>query len=52
MTIELRKPVSMPQLQRLKRQFVTMNKGAGGGLELGRERVADLFAKYLESQLR
>ncbi|GAA5961428.1 hypothetical protein JCM3765_003576 [Sporobolomyces pararoseus] len=51
-TIDLRKPVSMPQLQRLKRQFVTMNKGAGGGMELGRERVADLFAKYLESQLR
>ncbi|GAA5912780.1 Kti12p [Sporobolomyces salmoneus] len=51
-TIDLRKPVSMPQLQRLKRQFVTMNKGAGGGLELARERVADLFAKYLESQLR
>jgi len=42
----------MPQLQRLKRQFVTMNKGAGGGMELGRERVAELFAKYLESQLR
>ncbi|GAA5883748.1 hypothetical protein JCM16303_002351 [Sporobolomyces ruberrimus] len=51
-TIDLRKPASMPQLQRLKRQFVTMNKGAGGGMELGRERVADLFAKYLESQLR
>jgi len=51
-TINLQKAVSMPQLQRLKRQFVTMNKGAGGGMEIGREKLADLFAKYLETQLR
>ncbi|GAA5926184.1 Kti12p [Sporobolomyces koalae] len=51
-TIDVNKKVSMPQLQRLKRQFVTVNKGAGGGLELSRERVAEVFAKYLESQLR
>ncbi|GAA6060825.1 hypothetical protein JCM10212_005243 [Sporobolomyces blumeae] len=52
LSIDLRKPVSMPQLQRYKRQFVTMNKGAGGGTELDRDRVAGLFVTYLETQLR
>ncbi|GAA5876196.1 hypothetical protein JCM1840_007068 [Sporobolomyces johnsonii] len=49
-TLSVTKPVSMPMLQRLKRQFTTLN--ARTGSELGRGAIADLFAQYLEGQLR
>ncbi|GAA5974094.1 hypothetical protein JCM21900_000281, partial [Sporobolomyces salmonicolor] len=49
-TLSVTKPVSMPMLQRLKRQFTTLN--ARTGVELGRGAIADLFAQYLEGQLR
>lgn len=41
--------VTMPQLQRAKRQFITLQKQ--GRQELSPESVADLFAKYLEDIL-
>lgn len=41
--------VTMPQLQRAKRQFITLQKQ--GRQELAPESVAQLFAKYLEDIL-
>lgn len=41
--------VTMPQLQRAKRQFITLQKQ--GRQELAPDSVAELFAKYLEDIL-
>ncbi|GAA6013624.1 hypothetical protein JCM10207_004794 [Rhodosporidiobolus poonsookiae] len=44
------KPVTMPQLQRLKRQFTQLN--ARAGTEFSQERIASMFSEYVEGQLR
>lgn len=41
--------VTMPQLQRAKRQFIMLQRQ--GRQELAPESVAELFAKYLEDVL-
>jgi protein KTI12 len=48
--VTINKPVSMPQLQRLKRQFTQLN--ARAGKEFGQETIARMFADYVEGQLR
>ncbi|GAA6029020.1 hypothetical protein JCM8097_001555 [Rhodosporidiobolus ruineniae] len=48
--LEVNKPVTMPQLQRLKRQFTTLN--ARAGREFGQEAIASMFAEYVQGQLR
>ncbi|GAA5823836.1 hypothetical protein JCM11251_003315 [Rhodosporidiobolus azoricus] len=48
--VSLFKPVTMPQLQRLKRQFTTLNVKTGR--EFGAETIASMFAEYLQGQLR
>jgi hypothetical protein len=48
--VTINKPVSMPQLQRLKRQFTQLN--ARAGKEFGQEAIASMFADYVEGQLR
>jgi protein KTI12 len=44
------KPVSMPMLQRLKRQFSKLNQQAQ--TELTQDQIARLFAEYLEGGVR
>lgn len=46
-TITVNKPVSMPLCQRLKRQFTKLNMHTAN--ELSVERIAQLFAEYLEN---
>ncbi|SCV71687.1 BQ2448_3275 [Microbotryum intermedium] len=48
--ITIHRSVSMPQLQRLKRQFSKLNQQAG--TELPVEKIAQLFADYLQDGLR
>ncbi|KDE04321.1 hypothetical protein MVLG_05202 [Microbotryum lychnidis-dioicae p1A1 Lamole] len=48
--ITLHRPVSMPQLQRFKRQFSKLNQQAGK--ELPVEKIGQLFADYLQDGLR
>lgn len=38
----------MPQLQRMKRQFVTLKKQAASRSEMRAEVLAELFTKYIE----
>ncbi|ORY89047.1 chromatin associated protein KTI12 [Leucosporidium creatinivorum] len=45
--LNIYKPVSMPMLQRLKRQFSKLNQQAQ--TELTQEQIARLFAEYLEA---
>jgi len=40
--------MTMPQLQRVGRQFVTLKKQAGSRNEIKAETIAELFAKYIE----
>ncbi|GJN92412.1 hypothetical protein Rhopal_005442-T1 [Rhodotorula paludigena] len=51
-TLELNKPVTMPQLQRLKRQFTQLNARTASGREFREKEIAELFAQYLQEQLR
>ncbi|BGP18659.1 hypothetical protein JCM10213_002903 [Rhodosporidiobolus nylandii] len=48
--LTINKPVTMPQLQRLKRQFTQLN--ARAGREFSQEAIASMFAEYVEGQLR
>ncbi|GAA5915621.1 hypothetical protein JCM6882_002363 [Rhodosporidiobolus microsporus] len=48
--VDIHKPVTMPQLQRLKRQFTTLNVKTGR--EFGAETIASMFAEYVQGQLR
>ncbi|GAA5974754.1 hypothetical protein JCM11641_007253 [Rhodosporidiobolus odoratus] len=48
--LEVNKPVTMPQLQRLKRQFTQLNARAGA--EFGQEAIAKMFGEYVQDQLR
>lgn len=48
--INVNKNVSMPLLQRLKKQFTKLNQQAGQ--ELSQEQMANLFAEYLEGHIR
>ncbi|KAM0790821.1 hypothetical protein ACM66B_004666 [Microbotryomycetes sp. NB124-2] len=49
-TMTVNKNVSMPLLQRLKKQFVKLNQQAGK--ELSQQQMANLFAEYLEGHVR
>lgn len=48
--LNIYKPVSMPMLQRLKRQFSKLNQQAQ--TELTQDQIARLFAEYLEGGVR
>ncbi|GAA5856616.1 hypothetical protein JCM8547_005893 [Rhodosporidiobolus lusitaniae] len=48
--LTINKPVTMPQLQRLKRQFTQLN--ARTGKEFGVQAIASMFAEYVQGQLR
>lgn len=43
--------MTMPQLQRMRRQFVTLQKKASGA-ELSAPTIAELFARYVEDNLQ
>ena len=49
-TIELRKPVSLPMLQRHRRQFTKLNMQTGN--EMSEQRIVEYFAQYLEGAAR
>lgn len=55
LTLPFTRSISASQLQRLRRQYTALNKQAMGKQsngELNDERVAHLFAEYLEDQLQ
>lgn len=43
--------VNMPQLQRMKRQFVTLQKQTAKSTEMSSKTIADLFVKFIADGL-
>ncbi|GAA5922170.1 hypothetical protein JCM3775_003514 [Rhodotorula graminis] len=51
-TLTLNRPVALPQLQRLKRQFVQLHARTAGATEFDDKRIVAMFAQYVEEQMR
>ncbi|GAA5843145.1 hypothetical protein JCM9279_001875 [Rhodotorula babjevae] len=51
-TLTLNRPVALPQLQRLKRQFVQLHARTAGASEFDEARIVAMFAQYVEEQMR
>ncbi|GAA5891373.1 hypothetical protein JCM8208_002606 [Rhodotorula glutinis] len=51
-TLTLNRPVALPQLQRLKRQFVQLHARTAGATEFDETRIVAMFAQYIEEQMR
>ncbi|GAA6049298.1 hypothetical protein JCM3770_005928 [Rhodotorula araucariae] len=50
-TLELNRPVTLPQLQRLKRQFIQLHARTAGGSEFTEARIVGMFAQYVQEQM-
>ncbi|KAG0657767.1 hypothetical protein C6P46_006234 [Rhodotorula mucilaginosa] len=51
-TVDLNRPVTLPMLQRLKRQFIQLNARTASATEFGEKEIVSLFAQYVGEQTR
>lgn len=51
-TVDLNRPVTLPMLQRLKRQFIQLNARTASATEFGEREIVSLFAQYVGEQTR
>ncbi|GAA5993033.1 hypothetical protein JCM10908_003068 [Rhodotorula pacifica] len=51
-TVDLNRPVTLPMLQRLKRQFIQLNARTASGTEFKEKEIVSLFAQYVGEQTR
>ncbi|BGP42304.1 kti12, chromatin associated [Rhodotorula kratochvilovae] len=50
-TLSVNRPVTLPQLQRLKRQFIQLHARTAGGSEFTEGRIVGMFAQYVQEQM-
>lgn len=50
--MDLNRPVTLPMLQRLKRQFIQLNARTASATEFGEKEIVSLFAQYVGEQTR